>query len=112
MLTYTIVTPLLHYRILMLELAKPMVENVLLYLIDYLHVSPVRHVDIHDMARIFIKRHAAINGGEHKGENAYAYANKDEHLSQTPNEQLVAISYRAGIRLFIRGLRVPPARSA
>lgn len=96
-LTHTIITPLLHYCILMQKLTKPMVKNVLLYFIGYLHVPPVRHINIHDMTRICIKWHAAINSGEHKSENAYAYANKDEHLSQILNKQPVSTSYQVGI---------------
>lgn len=62
--------PARHHHVLMLELAKPMATDILLYLIDHRRRSPTGHVDIHDMARICAERRANVNNGEYDCENA------------------------------------------
>lgn len=72
----TVPAPSRHHHVLMLELAKPMATDILLYLVGHRRRSPASHVDIHDMARIRAERRTKINDGEYDCEDA---CNRDRY---------------------------------
>lgn len=68
--------PSRHHHILMLELAKPMTTDILLYLIGHRGRSPTSHVDIHNMARICAEWRAEVKDGEYDCKNT---CNRDRY---------------------------------
>lgn len=61
--------PSRHHRILTLKLTEPVIQNILLYLIDHRHIPPARNVDVYDMTGICVERHAKIHSNKHNNEN-------------------------------------------